>query len=186
MRILIACLVTAMVCWAGAPGVAQTATTADGTTTGGPVLGPSAVYRLTSDASYTQGCWPPCLCPITGGLLTGGFRLVEIANDGTTFEYAVLGANFGVISSGIPPSSTFRGNGRYTRISGAPGRAHQMDLRLSVDGDHPRVFDSGLVNGGTNFPAIDIAVAQNGFFCYGIVLGLRAKQCRSFRDSVGR
>ena len=39
-------------------------------------------------------------------------------------------------------------------------------------------FDSGLVNGGDEFPAINIAIAQNGFYCYDIVLDLATRPCR--------
>ena len=55
---------------------------------------------------------------------------------------------------------------------------HQMELDLSIDGGPLTPFDSGMVNGGNEFPAINIALAKNGFYCYDIVLDIASRPCR--------
>jgi len=132
--------------------------------------------RLIRGSTYQEGCLPPCLCPIlVAQPLRGTFSLVKIAGDGHTTEYAVLDVRLNVISIYPVPSSSFRGSGKYTRIAGFAGFLHQLELDLSVDGEIPVSFDSGLVNERRPFPAIDIAVAQNDFFCYDIVLDIKAR-----------
>ena len=132
--------------------------------------------RLVRRSTYQEGCLPPCLCPIfIEQPLTGTFSLVKIADDSHTTEYAVLDVRWDVLSIYTPPSTSFRGSGRYTRIAGFAGFLHQLELDLSVDGAAPVAFDSGLVNERRPFPAIDITVAQNDFFCYDIVLDIKAR-----------
>ncbi len=141
-----------------------------------------ACYKLSGrHSTYEEGCQPPCLCPILyQGPLTGGFTLVTLEDYGTVIEYAVVNVDWRVRPIyGPPPSSRFVGYGRYTRISGFAGWWHQMELDLSIDGGPLTLFDSGGINGGGEFPLIDIALAKNNFFCYDIILDILAKPCPS-------
>ena len=136
-------------------------------------------YRLGRTSTYQEGCLPPCLCPILAQQPLGGmFGLVELSDNGTVIEYAVVNVDWNVLSPYVPPSSSFEGFGRYTRISGFAGWMHQMELDLSIDGGPLTPFDSGMVNGGGEFPAINIALARNGFYCYDIILDIAARPCR--------
>ncbi len=140
---------------------------------------------LTNDAAYTEGCLPPCLCPIFSSAdLHGRYGLVELQNFGTYIEYAVVNADFRVRSPFTPPSERFDGFGRYTRISGFAGWIHQMELDLSVDGGPLTRFDSGAVNGGGDYPAVDITLAQNGFFCYDTILDVVSRPCPSLQPML--
>lgn len=135
-------------------------------------------YTLGRESNYQEGCLPPCLCPIfVDAALQGSFALVELQDFGTYIEYAVVNVNWRVVSPYDPPSSSFVGFGRYTRISGIAGWIHQMELELHIDGGPLTHFDSGLVDGGGEFPTIDIALAMNGFYCYDIVLDILARPC---------
>jgi hypothetical protein len=148
--------------------------------------GQPVCYRLTDASTYTEGCLPPCLCPILAAQPLGGTFELEQTNDfGTVIEYEVRNVRFRV--DGYAPGRIFEGRGRYTRISGFAGWDHQMELSLSVDGEPPVRFDSGLVSGGGEFPAVDIALARNGFYCYDIVLDLHARpgRCRCSCEMTG-
>ncbi len=143
-------------------------------------------YSLSGrQSTYEEGCLPPCLCPILyQGPLTGGFKLVTLGQSGLVFEYAVVDVDWRVRPIyGTPPSSRFKGFGRYTRISGFAGWWHQMELDLSIDGGPLTPFDSGGINGGGEFPLIDIALAKNDFYCYDIVLDILARPCAALSSS---
>lgn len=121
----------------------------------------SVMYRLNDATDWSQGCFDGlCLCPIqlnpdVRGTATLGKPVVF----GTTLVYDVTDVNWRVGQG--PFEMTLTGSGTYTRISGFAGWLHQLELDLSVDGASPIPFDSGLVNGGGNFPDITISI-QNG------------------------
>ncbi len=144
-------------------------------------------YCLGRPSNYQEGCLPPCLCPILASQpLRGSYGVVELRNYGTWIEYAVVDMDLRVVSAFDPPSSTFRGVGRYIWVSGFAGVIEQMQLALSIDGGPLTAFDSGFNNDFDNqFPdRIDIRVAMNGFYCYDIVLDIRSPRCRTISPAM--
>jgi hypothetical protein len=72
-----------------------------------------------------------------------------------------------------PAEYTLIGEGEY-RVGGKVALQHEMILDLSVNGGPPQHFESGLVAVGSEFPAIDISLAVNEFFCWDSVLVVSA------------
>jgi hypothetical protein len=136
------------------------------------VFGPAVAYELEEASSFTQGCYPPCLCPIfiVEGL-RGSFRLIPRGLDGLFALYAVEDVDWTL--PGEPPRSV-RGSGTY-RVGGESASMHQLELDLSIDGEAAQHFDSGLIAGGGEFPRISIAVSVNGMVCFDTVFDIRAK-----------
>lgn len=133
---------------------------------------PDVPYAL-RDASVVEiGCQDPCACPIlTRGPLEGTFVLAPLAPDPLFERYALQNVNWSVDEWG--EVITFTGSGEY-RIGGEFALQHRLILDLHVNGGALQRFDSGLVLGGSTFPAIDIAVAAHEFFCFDSVLVLSA------------
>ncbi|MCI0365053.1 MAG: hypothetical protein L0Y44_03140 [Phycisphaerales bacterium] len=128
-------------------------------------------YTLKDDSTFQQGCFPPCLCPITNEMpLSGTFALVPILDFGTVRELAVVSVEWKVEDGGIK----ITGAGSYTHIDGFAGPIDQLELDLSINGGNLRHFDSGLVNSSVNFPEIDSTVSMNGMVCFDIVMRVHA------------
>ncbi len=126
----------------------------------------SQIYRLNDNSTYQQGCFPPCECPIMEeARVRGTFKLTFTGSDGLFDYYAVEDVNW-TVSLGNP-ERRLTGSGTY-KVGGEFAVRHQLELDLSTDGGAPQHFDSGLVQGGGDFPhiAIAIAIAINGFYCY--------------------
>jgi hypothetical protein len=141
--------------------------------------------RLVRGSTYQEGCLPPCLCPIfVPQALVGTFGLVPISSNGFVTEFSVVDADFDVIGFYPPPSGSFEGQGRYTRITAFIGDLQRMELDLSIDGEPPTAFDSGLTSTFLPLPRIDVEVAMNGFYCYDIVLRLSARPRPSLTPSA--
>ncbi len=140
----------------------------------GVSISSSTVYRLNDDATYTEGCFPPCLCPIWfSDDIRGTFVLTPRDQGGTFFTYDVGDVNWYVSQGAAEIRIT--GSGIYTRISGVAGWMHQLELDLSVNGGEVTHFDSGLVNGGGNFPDITgLTISMNDLYCYDIAIDVEA------------
>lgn len=132
----------------------------------------AAIYELQDESMIEIGCQGPCACPVmTSGPIEGRFVLTPIETGGDPFDrYAVTDVDW-VVND--PVGYTFVGGGEY-KVGGEVALQHQMILDLSVNGGPPQHFDSGLVGGGSNFPAIDISLAVNEFFCWDSVLVVSA------------
>ncbi|MBI4602098.1 MAG: hypothetical protein HY721_09075 [Planctomycetes bacterium] len=130
-------------------------------------------YELGEASSYTQGCFPPCLCPImTVEGMAGTFRLSFAGSNGLSSEYAVSEVDWTVP---LDPPRRIAGSGTYT-VGGEVASMHQLVLDLSIDGEAPQRFDSGLVAGGGTFPeALEIDVSVNKQECFDTVLAVRAR-----------
>ncbi len=132
------------------------------------------VYRLDGGSSFTEGCFPPCLCPVwMTGDVRGTFMLTETGSMGNVTYYDVTDVNWYVSLH----SSELRitGSGTYTRILDFAGWAHQLELDLTVDSRPLEHFDSGLVNGGGEFPDITgLTVSINGQYCYDTAIEVHA------------
>ncbi len=137
------------------------------------VAGPT-LYRLDAPASYTQGCFPPCLCPLSFTEELFGTFTLEFDHAGPDWfdYYRVEDVNW-----------VLRFGGVDRRVTGAGEFAHggqlvlmeRLVLDLSIDGG-PRIrYDSGFTQTTLGFPArIDLSIAENGMYCYDTVFGVTA------------
>lgn len=137
-------------------------------------IGPApSLYRLESGSSFTRGCYPPCTCPIaTTNQIRGTFRLTFDHQDSLFTYYRVDTVNWNVTLG----DQEFRviGSGTYKR-GGEVAIQQQMILTLTVDGQDPQTFDSGLVASSATFPDIDITVSVNGMVCFDTVVHIVAR-----------
>ncbi len=121
---------------------------------------------LDSKSLYTAHlCVGPCDCAPQDliGPMTGVFQLVHTSTDPLYAHYDVANAHWTAVVKG--GKVDLRGSGQY-RIGGEVARMHQLTLELSIDGQAPVKFDSGLVAaGGRAFPHIDIVVQTKTGTC---------------------
>ncbi len=125
-------------------------------------------YRLTSDTLVYVGCFPPCRCamrlfpetrgtftltPVEPGVVDDGFDRFEVSDVAWT-----AGSELGA-------AIRLTGSGTY-RVRDGDSPLHQLVLDLSVDGAEPERWDSGLVEGGGEFPTIRIDISINGRVCF--------------------
>ena len=123
----------------------------------------SQIYRLTDKSLYQDGCFGPCLCPmLVSSPVTGTFRLSLASSDSLFTYYAVTDVNWIVPLSGSEIRVT--GSGTYKR-GGEFALTEELQLNLQVDGNPVQKFDSGLVAGGSEFPAINLTISMNGMVC---------------------
>jgi hypothetical protein len=129
-------------------------------------------YELESGSSFAHGCFDLCACPLVEEHLQGTFELRHVDFDGLYDNYAVSNVLWFVPRGDV--HVPVRGSGTY-RIGGEIAVRQQMSLDLSVGGEPPLHFDSGLVSGGGNFPEIDIEIAARPRpACYDTVIDVRA------------
>ena len=134
----------------------------------------AAFYSLLSESQFTRGCFGPCLCPVMlAQELRGSFILIEDPVPASPFrDFDVSGVRWWVTLAGA--SVPITGSGHY-RVGGEVAVTQQLQLDLRV-GDAPiQHFDSGVVAGGGEFPAIDVRISVNGAFCFDTVIDVVAK-----------
>lgn len=131
-------------------------------------------YELESDSSYTQGCYPPCLCPIfLAESFSGTFDLefVNATADGFA-HYALTNIDWSVRVGSNTLSIV--GAGTYS-LGGQFALLQRLELDLATDGGELEHFDSGLLPASGAFPEIDISLSMNDMFCFDKVLDLSAR-----------
>lgn len=139
-------------------------------------LSPSQIYRLTDKSQYQEGCFPPCMCPImASNAITGTFRLGRASQDPLFTTYALTDVNLIVPLDAREIRIT--GTGSY-KIGGEFALVHQLQLALKVGDRDIQKFDSGLVVGGSEFPAINLTVAMNGMICQDTAITIAAVPVR--------
>lgn len=128
------------------------------------------LYALTSAASYEDGCFDPCLCPVHFyDDLAGTWRMRPAPPESGFDVYAIDQVNWFLPQL----DQRITGSGTY-RIGGGATRMHQLTLDLVQD-DRPLAhFDSGLVLAGNEFPAITITVSMNNMVCHDTVFHVAA------------
>jgi hypothetical protein len=144
----------------------------------------TVVYRLKETSGFQRGCFAPCLCPVMeSGSERGTFLLTFTGNDGLFSHYRVDEVIWKVATPGGELRVT--GSGSY-RVGGEFAVQHQLELDLKV-GDRPiEHYDSGLVVGGGDFPAIAISISVHGQVCFDTLFRIEAApvppdQIRSYR-----
>src|SRR5881628_400822 len=132
----------------------------------------STLYRLNTDSTFQQGCFPPCLCPIMIAVpVKGTFVLTPTGFDGLFDTYAVTDVNWLVSTGGT--NTIVTGSGTY-KIGGEFALQQQLSLDLQVGGDKVQHFDSGLVTGPAPFPDIKATISVNGQVCFDSVFEVSA------------
>ncbi len=124
-----------------------------------------AIYRLTQASSFQEGCFDPCLCPLTQeSPVPGTFRLRSTGSAGGFERYAVEDVHWKV--PGRDPELRVSGSGSYT--VGSPDttavRKHRLELDLRLGESAVEHFDSGWVV-GPSLPHIQIQISIHGLFC---------------------
>lgn len=156
-----------------------------------PAAAQSVTYELTGASGYTEGCYPPCTCPIwLADSLTGGFVLTFQSVTPDFYEhYAVSDLAFEIQTGG--QSIDVTGSGQYD-VGGHLIVMQRLQLDLSFGGAPPTHFDSGSTIGGSGFPDLDVAVSEHGMVCYDRVFDLHAVRalvgssyCVASPNSVG-
>ena len=144
--------------------------------TGAQSCAPHAtVYTLLPESTFERGCFGPCLCAIQlGQALRGSFLLIEdTGSPGSPFrDFEVNDVRWFVELDGQTVPIT--GSGHY-RIGGEVALTQQLVLDLQIDNGPSQHFDSGLVAGGSEFPAIDVRISVSGAVCYDTVIDVVAK-----------
>jgi len=114
-------------------------------------------YELEPNSRFTWGCFGPCACPIFSSQpLKGTFNLRYLGSDPLFNNYEV--SNVRWVLPEASSSQTIQGSGLY-RVGGEFAVQHQLSLDLTIGGEPPKHFDSGLVQGGGQFPKIEIDIS---------------------------
>lgn len=134
-------------------------------------------YALLPESTFQRGCFPPCLCALgTQERIIGTFTLVDLGQGPLFAEFAVHSVDW---RAGLFPEAAswndvpVRGFGIY-RVGGEFAVQQQLGLDLGVGSEPPVHFDSGLVDGGGEFPRIDIVISVHGGVCFDTVIDLHA------------
>lgn len=125
----------------------------------------AAIYRLTAASGYQDGCFDPCACPVQlrGGLI-GTFKMTPAPPDPLYRVFNITDLNWLVPEYGtwVTGSGTFK-------VGGEVALTEELSLDLKVDGRDVAHYDSGLVAGGGDFPAIDLTISMNNMVCHDTV-----------------
>ena len=130
------------------------------------------LLHLSSASDLEMGCFDPCACPVLlHSPMTGTMRIVRTGQSGGEFRYDVRDVDWTVTTGNGPLPVT--GSGSYEVIIDTVAR-HRMILDLSLGGDEPLRFDSGLdtlppvpIPLGSSTPGVvlNVVVSRHGEFC---------------------
>jgi hypothetical protein len=135
--------------------------------------GQSITLHLTDQATWTQGCFDPCACPIMfTDAISGTMVLTPRTLGGTIDIYDVTDVQWQVA---FPAGGGVRytGGGTYTRFQQFAS-LQRLELDLQGAGDTIEHFDSGTVPVTAAFPAIDVTISIHEMFCFDTVIDVAA------------
>lgn len=142
--------------------------------------GPGAIFRLGPAATFQEGCFPPCMCPIMNEQpIVGVMKMVYAGQVNGIHTYSVQDVNWkvqGPAGSNIPLRLT--GSGMY-RV-GSPGAILVLQQRLELDlqdgtSNAMQHFDSGWVTfNQSNTGSLDIMISMNNMFCWDRAIRVQA------------
>ena len=133
---------------------------------------PGRLYHLRAGSSDQHGCFGACLCPVLiQQPMRGTFVLTQTSVDPLFANYAVTNVRWRSPSL----NETLLGSGTY-RIGGEVALVEEMAVDVSINGDAPIRFDSGLVGvgPGPRFPVITIRLGIPNVACYHTELQVNA------------
>ena len=140
-----------------------------------------SIYRLTEKASYQEGCFPPCMCPI---LMAAGIRGTFVMGPATAGDavssYEVRYVNW-IVTLG-DAEFEITGSGTYSVSNGPPPWVQALDLDLSIDGGETQHFFSGFLPLISSNGSIDIPISINGQYCFDTLIVVNASLVR--HDSI--
>ncbi|GMU21928.1 MAG: hypothetical protein AMXMBFR13_20160 [Phycisphaerae bacterium] len=137
---------------------------------------PSTLYRLTDKSTWQRGCFEPCLCPISlEAPVSGTFVLTPEPSPALFATYTLTEIRWMVTQGDQKLSLTGQGTYRI-RTGGEP--AHQLLLDLQSSEGTSEHYDSGLIPGGSEFPAIDIIASINGMYCFDTAIHVVAEPAK--------
>ncbi len=135
---------------------------------------PGKLYRLDADASFQQGCFDPCLCPLGEPVIVHGAFVLGPPIPGNVVDFHRVGDIYWTVGDPLEPLHTITGRGTYRLTNYGPDRSHSLDLTLSTDGGPPQAFFSDFVPADSGPMTLDIPVSLNGMYCYDTVLRVSA------------
>ena len=138
---------------------------------------PATLYGLGADSVYSEGCIPPCHCPVWMGRLKGFFLLAPVVDEDAEDlydDYVVEAIHWAVVGYDGEIMHEITGRGTYEMWSDSTAGRQRMQLDLSIDGGEVEHLDSDFVSGGVDFPAIVISL-DRGTECYDIWIDLSAR-----------
>jgi Kazal-type serine protease inhibitor domain len=137
--------------------------------------GTGTLYRLAETSSFQEGCFQPCMCPISDTSPARGTMLLAYEGNVNGIEtYAVREVNFSISTAGV--STAITGQGVYRIGSPNPMTVieHRLELDLVVGDDEVAHYDSGWVAKST-MDSIATTISVNGMYCWDRVLELDAR-----------
>lgn len=128
------------------------------------------IYRLSAASTYQDGCFDPCACPVQlqGGLI-GAFKMTPAPPDPLYRVFRISDLNFLVPEYG----TWVTGSGTY-KVGGEFALTQELSLDLQVGDRAVQHYDSGMVVGGGDFPALDLTVSMNNMVCHDTVFHVAA------------
>lgn len=139
---------------------------------------PMVNYTLHKGSTWSRGCFGMCDCALRGPLeMNGTFALAFQEANPLYTTYSVHNIDWTVQDDLATHHIT--GSGTYT-VGGEVAVTQRLLLDLVTDGEPAEHFDSGMVPGGAQFPAIEIEININGLQCYDTLIHVRAKPIGDF------
>jgi len=135
---------------------------------------PTVLYELDGDLGFQEGCFGQCLCPVLGAGMTGTFGLTPATPTAAFSTWTVSEVDWQVASLGLH----ITGSGILQASQGVDAQ-QQLILDLSINGEAPERYDSGLVPASSSLPRIDAVVSLYGMQCFDRVLAVSASPARS-------
>lgn len=142
----------------------------------------AGVYRLSADATFQEGCFDPCLCPIMNEAPLRGTFLLGRPVSGDVVDFREIRQINWMVGPAGMTSHRITGSGNYRITNFGLPQQHALELELSIDGGEPQFFFSDFVPVDSNDGSIDITVSMNGVFCYDIVI--RVSAAPVLRDEI--
>jgi hypothetical protein len=111
-------------------------------------------FGLNQQSTYQEGCIPPCTCPVSQPVQVIGTFILTPTPATVMATYEVSEVNWTFIIGNQQVLVT--GSGTY-KVGGGRQR---LQLALSIGGQAPLLFDSGLVAVKSRFPDIVVAISN--------------------------
>ena len=137
----------------------------------------AGVCRLGKDGVWRQDCLGGAPCAGRAAPIAGTFLLHHQASNPPYDTYAITDVDWLVQAADGPRRIT--GSGTY-QIGGGGFLMQQLQLDLRTNAGPVEHFDSGILAGGTEFPAIDIEIGFNDQVCISTVIQVTAKPMGDF------
>ncbi len=123
------------------------------------------LYRLDDSATYQEGCFDPCDCPISEQIIVRGAFTLGPPATGNVVDFYRVSDIYWTVGDPLEPVHTLTGSGTYRLTNYGPPQSHSLDLMLSLDGAPPELFFSDFVPADGGAASLNIPVSINGMYC---------------------